>query len=65
MELYSRVKLCSNKYEDKGVSTGTIGYIIEIYDDLNYEVEFSNRLTGETIAQIVIHEDELEVAEIK
>ena len=57
MKLYSRVKLCTNKYSSEGITIGAIGYIIESYDDGNYEVEFSNKETGETIAQIVVAEE--------
>ncbi len=63
MKLYSRVKLCTNKYSSEGITIGAIGYIIESYDDGNYEVEFSNKETGETIAQVVVAEEEIEIAE--
>jgi hypothetical protein len=63
MKEYSRVKLTTNKYIDEGIGIGAIGYIIDVYPDNKYEVEFSNRETGETIAQIVAHEDDLELNE--
>jgi len=59
---YSRVKLLTDKFQSEGVKSGDIGYVIEVYGDHNYEVEFSND-HGITIAQIVAHENELEVNE--
>lgn len=57
-ENYSRVVLQTDHYEDQGVKTGDIGTIIELYDDGEYEVEFSNN-TGITIALIAVREDEI------
>jgi hypothetical protein len=36
-----------------------IGYIIEAYEDGHYEVEFSDRKTGVTLAQVVVGETEI------
>jgi len=60
---YDRVKLVTKKYIDDGVEYGSIGYIIEVYgtDSKEYEVEFSNSKTGETIAQIVTKQEEIEL----
>jgi hypothetical protein len=55
---YSRVKLTTNKHENDGGRTGMLGYVIESYDDGNYEVEFSDS-SGVTIAQFVANEDDL------
>lgn len=63
MKLFSRVKLCTNKFKNDGVNKGDIGYIIEAYDDDNYEVEFSNCKTGETIAQIVVTKKDIKLPE--
>jgi hypothetical protein len=63
-ENYSRVVLLTNRYEDEGVKTGDIGYIIEVYDDGKYEIEISDRKTGITIAQIVVREDEIALREL-
>ena len=63
MKQYSRVKLLTNKFESEGITIGAIGYIIEVYDDGNYEVEFSDSKTGITIAQIVATPRDIEVAE--
>jgi cell shape-determining protein MreC len=62
LENYSRVVLLTDRHQDQGVKIGAIGYIIEIYDDGNYEVEFSDS-DGFTIAQLVLRSDEVELAE--
>ena len=54
MKLFDEIILLSNQYVDFGVQKGNRGYIIEIYDDGNIEVEFSNSKTGITYAQVVI-----------
>ncbi len=62
---YSRVKLLSDNYSSEGASEGAIGIIIEIYGDgpFEYEIDFSNPETGETVAQIVVSGEEIEYAE--
>ena len=59
IENYTRVCLCTDRFRDKGVGCGALGYIIEVYDDGAYEVEFSDS-NGATIAQVVAREEELE-----
>lgn len=63
MEQYSRIRLLTDKYKEEGVSLGDFGYIIEVYGDGNYEVEFSDSKTGITIAQIVASNEDMELAE--
>jgi hypothetical protein len=61
---YSRVRLITDKYAKDGVPEGTMGYVIEVYDDGNYEIEFSDSETGNTFAQLVVaHEDVIESPE--
>jgi hypothetical protein len=55
---YSRVRLMTDRFESQGVSAGMFGYVIEVYDGGNYEVEFSDE-DGTTIAQIVATEHDL------
>jgi hypothetical protein len=55
----ARVELVTDKYAGEGATRGMIGYVLEKYPDGNYEVEFSNSQTGETIAQIVVERSEL------
>lgn len=63
MKIYSRVRLLTDRFRGEGVDIGAIGYIIEVYNNENYEVEFSDSRTGITIAQIVAKENEIELAE--
>ena len=60
--MYVRVRLLTDRYHREGVARGAIGYIIHIHTTTAYEVEFSGP-DGHTIALIVAHPDELEVAE--
>jgi hypothetical protein len=62
IKLYSRVRLTTDRFESEGAKLGGIGYVIEIYDDSNYEIEFSDR-SGISYAQIVARPDELEPCE--
>lgn len=59
---YSRVRLLTDRFTDEGLCLGAIGYIIEVLDDDNYEVEFSDE-QGITIATVVAHADELDTCE--
>jgi hypothetical protein len=62
IDIYSRVRLLTNRYEQDGVSAGAIGYIIEVYDQEAYEVEFSSE-NGITIAQLAVPQRDVEPAE--
>jgi len=55
---YSRVRLLVDKYSKEGVGIGAFGYVIEIYADNKYEVEFSDE-TGATVAQLVLDGPEI------
>jgi hypothetical protein len=59
---YSRVKLLVDRYSGDGVDAGALGYIIEVYPDGKYEVEFSDG-TGKSIAQLVLSESEISLHE--
>jgi hypothetical protein len=61
MKLYAKVRLLTNMYNKEGVKINDIGYIIEIYNTGDCEVEFSDRNTGISYAQIVIKPEELEI----
>ncbi len=61
LENYSRVRLLTDKYQSEGASCFEVGYVIEVYPDRKYEVEFSDP-NGITTAQIVTSEEELELA---
>ncbi len=61
LENYSRVRLQTDNYQSEGAFCFDVGYVIEVYPDNKYEVEFSD-LNGDTTAQIVAFEKELELA---
>lgn len=37
---YAMVQLLTDRYKDRGLSAGSRGVILEVYDDADYEVEF-------------------------
>ena len=57
---YSRVILQTDRFSEQNARRGMVGYVIEVYPDGNYEVEFSDPTTGISIAQIVAAESELQ-----
>ncbi len=57
--LYSRVRLTSDRHAAEGAPAGSVGYVIEAFDDGAYEVEISNA-DGITLAQVVVKSDEIE-----
>ena len=62
LPIYTRVKARTDRLSGDGVERGRTGYVIEIYEDGGYEVEFSNP-DGSTILLTSMSEDELELAE--
>jgi len=60
INLYSKVRLNTDKYREEGAELGMIGFVIESYKDGNYEVEFSDE-KGVTISQLVLSEEEVDV----
>ena len=58
MDNYSRVRLLTDRFQTEGGFCSDVGYIIEVYPDNNYEVEFSDS-DGITTPQIVVSEEEL------
>ena len=52
----------TDKYVDEGVKKGDIGVILEVYDENNFEVDFSDR-NGITILLYSFSKDEFELAE--
>lgn len=62
LDNYSRVRLLTDKYESEGARHSDIGYIIEVYPEKKYEVEFSDH-DGISFAQIVAQEDEIQLDE--
>ncbi len=62
--LFDRVRVVTDRFVDDGAPSGSIGYVIERYEDGALEVEVSDPLTGETVAQFVAASEDLERAEI-
>jgi Domain of unknown function (DUF4926) len=58
LELYSLIELLTDRYQDRGVSRGAIGTILEVYEDEAYEIEFS-REDGTTIAWFAVPQSEI------
>ena len=58
LELYSAVRLVTDRFCEEGVCAGAIGYIVEVYNEDAYEVEFSDA-NGETIALFAARRDDL------
>jgi hypothetical protein len=61
LENYSRICLLINRYESENIPKGSIGYIIETYDDGAYEVEFSDS-NGITRGLLVLNESDMQLA---
>jgi hypothetical protein len=59
---YCRVKLLTDRFASEGVKSGDVGFVIEVYENGDYEVEFSDA-GGATTAQIVANETDLASAE--
>ena len=57
---FSRVKILTDKFQNRGVYAGDVGYIIEVYDENNYEVEVSDA-NGITIALFAAKTDEIQL----
>lgn len=63
MKLYQKVKLLTDKYMKEGIKKGDVGVILEIYDENNFEVEFSDE-NGYTIALFAFPKEEIEAVEV-
>lgn len=61
LDNYSRVLLLTDKYQSEGAHCFDVGYVIEVYPESKYEVEFSGP-DGVTTAQIVADGNELQLA---
>ena len=62
LPVYSRVMLVTDKYKGDGGRRGMMGYIIEVYEDGNYEIEFSDATTGTTSTQLVANDQDIVLA---
>lgn len=52
--------LQTDRFSEQNARRGMVGYVIHVYSDGNYEVEFSGPSTGISIAQIVASLSELQ-----
>ena len=59
---YDKVRIVSERFRDEGAPPGTMGFVIEKWEEGVFEVEVSCE-DGTTIAQFVAREDELELVE--
>ena len=59
VERFSAVRLTSDEFLSEGAGIGAIGYVLEVYDNGDLEVEFS-RPDGVTIALHTLKESHLE-----
>jgi hypothetical protein len=60
--IYSRVRITTDRFQSERAPKGTIGYVIEVYEDGAYEVEVMDS-SGSTVALFVATDDDLIVAE--
>lgn len=58
--LLSAVHLRGDRAKEEGLPAGAIGFVVEIYGDEAYEVEFSDT-AGTTIALVTVAQDDVEV----
>jgi hypothetical protein len=52
---YSKIQIINNNYQIYWIQKWDFGYIIQIYNNWNYEVEFSDEVSWETKQIQVIH----------
>ena len=60
IKLYQTVKLITDKYEDNGLKKGTIGTILEIYNEETFEIEWYD-LLGNVIYMCAFNINDFEV----
>ena len=60
IRLYDQVRLVTDRFAVAGALEGSVGYVIEKYDNGALEVEVSDPLTGETVARFVAEAADLE-----
>lgn len=63
MDNYSRVRLLTDRYAKRyGVAVGAIGFIVEVYGDEAYEVDFSWPEGTSTVSTFSVKQNEVELA---
>jgi hypothetical protein len=58
---FSSVRLLNDDHAEDGVPRGAVGVVLDVYEDGDYEVEFS-REDGTTIAWFAVRANEVEPA---
>jgi hypothetical protein len=61
---YARVRLMTKNFQALGANLFDVGYIIEVYPNGEYELEFSDE-NGTTTAQIVVREEDIQLADME
>lgn len=56
---YSKIKLVTNKYEKDGIAKGTLGIILEVYDEENYEIQFLDKDNELSNVFFAVRKDEI------
>ena len=62
MKQFQKVRLITDKYINDGIKKGDEGFILEVYDENNFEVEFSDS-NGITIVLCSFKKEDIELAE--
>ncbi len=60
LERYSRVQIVTDRYRSDGVPCGTVGIILDVYDNEAYEVEFFDD-DGTSITFFSVQRDEVKL----
>ena len=59
---YSRVRILTDRFATEGAPRGSIGFVIEIWEEGVYEVEVPD-VTGASIAEFVATDADLELVD--
>lgn len=60
---FASVRMLNDDHLQDGVARGAVGVILDVYEDGDYEVEFS-REDGSTIAWFAVGPEEVELAKV-
>jgi hypothetical protein len=57
---FAQIRLLTDRFEAEKAMRGMVGFVLEVYPDGRYEVEFPDPRSGCNIAQIVVDESDVE-----
>jgi hypothetical protein len=57
---FQQIAIATDRYASEGAARGSVGFILEIYDDGALEIEIPDRATGHTIALITAWPSEIQ-----